>query len=463
MIVNLYTFSKRKNSTQRPSGAGLELECYLKSPSSVVSPTLELQAPANPCQYNYCYIAQFSRYYFVKEWSYDGTVWTATLSCDVLASFKTNIQSTTAFVERSASSYNLDIVDPMIVSEGYKTSTVNEVSVAGLSGTTTYPNGTFAITVLDTRGSDATGGSTTYFMSVSGMRLFAQDLVNGDGWEKLKQFFNNPLDAYIDSYYIPFDVASYLALTETKAVIMGDYVFPHATGQCAVNTNMCPSSKHATIAVPRHYTDFRNLAPYTTYQLFFPFCGAREIAASDLYDQSQIQIDYSVDFTSGAIQAIAYAEGLTLATFEGNCRVGIPIAASQSMISYYAGLAGGAVAGGKMAGGLGAIGGAALAAVSQGQPDRYQSLGQSQGSCLGAVLGGGANMWQKIKLTGVSHSTQSSPSNIRSTQGNMLQQSASLGSLSGYVKCRGASVSAPATEGELSQINAYLDTGAFLE
>ena len=91
--VNLYTLSKRDNSTKRPTGNGTQFSCIIKSGSGILHPTisLDLGKTNDPSQYNYAYIPDFDRYYFIEEWYFDRALWTASLKVDVLATYKTEI------------------------------------------------------------------------------------------------------------------------------------------------------------------------------------------------------------------------------------------------------------------------------------------------------------------------------------------------------------------------------------
>ena len=112
ITANFYTFSKRENSTAQPSG-GTTFDIVLKDDCSVISPTIKL-ATTNPTAYNYAYISDFGRYYFVSDWtSNNNGLWTAHLTCDVLATYKDEIGAAEEYVLRSASDFDGDIIDSL--------------------------------------------------------------------------------------------------------------------------------------------------------------------------------------------------------------------------------------------------------------------------------------------------------------------------------------------------------------
>lgn len=109
--VKFTTFSKRENSTKRPDTWAATLNCKMLEPSTVTTPRLEIVNVANVHTYTYAYIAAFSRYYFVKEWTNDGVKWIADLVVDVLASYKTEIGNSTQYVLRAASTISPKVID----------------------------------------------------------------------------------------------------------------------------------------------------------------------------------------------------------------------------------------------------------------------------------------------------------------------------------------------------------------
>ena len=108
MKVRFFTFSKKYNSTARPSTGYSEYECVIKSSSDVITPTIELQIglSANPSSFNYCYIPDYNRYYWVKDWTFYNHLWVATLNVDVLATWKPYIVNTSMFVYRASNEYD---------------------------------------------------------------------------------------------------------------------------------------------------------------------------------------------------------------------------------------------------------------------------------------------------------------------------------------------------------------------
>ena len=113
--VNFWAFSKRPNSTKRPSTtADNSFDCTLKGPCSIMAPVFEVNygnAGTDPIGYNYCYVDAFDRYYWVSDWVNDGPIWECRAIEDELATWKTAIGSSSQYILRSSHSSDGSIVD----------------------------------------------------------------------------------------------------------------------------------------------------------------------------------------------------------------------------------------------------------------------------------------------------------------------------------------------------------------
>ena len=99
----LYNFAKVKNSTALPPDTEITIEAgEFNSPVSVMAPQALFKLPVNSVPpYNYCYIQEFHRYYFITEWVWSNGLWMAYLTIDVLATYKSQIGAANMFILRS--------------------------------------------------------------------------------------------------------------------------------------------------------------------------------------------------------------------------------------------------------------------------------------------------------------------------------------------------------------------------
>lgn len=137
MTITFYTFSKKRNSTAQPTG-GTSYTGNLTQESGIVSPSVIMDFGNTAPAYNYAYITEFGRYYWITEiTSIGGGLWRVSMTVDVLATYKSDIGAASKYVLRSASSFDGTIVDmkyPTKSGYTYATDDVTSGLAPGLDG-----------------------------------------------------------------------------------------------------------------------------------------------------------------------------------------------------------------------------------------------------------------------------------------------------------------------------------------
>ena len=97
----------------------------LKDGGSVLSPSVVLTGE-NLSGFNYAYIPQFSRYYFIKEiTSVKSGLWEISMRVDVLETYKDSIKANTAILKRQEKIWDMYINDEKFKAESTnKTATI---------------------------------------------------------------------------------------------------------------------------------------------------------------------------------------------------------------------------------------------------------------------------------------------------------------------------------------------------
>ena len=91
MILTLYTTGSERHALRKELTNGVELSGSLRHPSNVVSPEILIEI-GNPSSFNYMYIPDFGRYYYIDEMESVRTgLWRISATVDVLMSFQTEI------------------------------------------------------------------------------------------------------------------------------------------------------------------------------------------------------------------------------------------------------------------------------------------------------------------------------------------------------------------------------------
>ena len=106
MQINFYKNSSEKNKIGKSLSSGLTLNGNLRDECSITSPSILVEA-TSLVEYNYCYIPEFKRYYFISDiTSVRNNLWRVSLKCDVLESFKSGILNSSCIVDKQSSYEN---------------------------------------------------------------------------------------------------------------------------------------------------------------------------------------------------------------------------------------------------------------------------------------------------------------------------------------------------------------------
>ena len=98
MNLRLCVNNSEKNKMHKNLTAGVTLSGTLRNESNVVNPSIVINIE-NPTIYNYAYIEDFKRYYFITDYiSLRTGIWQINLKSDVLMSFKDSILASTALI-----------------------------------------------------------------------------------------------------------------------------------------------------------------------------------------------------------------------------------------------------------------------------------------------------------------------------------------------------------------------------
>lgn len=121
--------------------AGLDFNVTLKDGTSLLRPVLLLastsQAPI--IGYNYMYISEFGRYYFIDDIkSVRNNMWEISAHVDVLETYKTAILANSAVIKRQTGQYNLYLDDPEFHVYNYEQIQTKKFPANSFSKTLTY-------------------------------------------------------------------------------------------------------------------------------------------------------------------------------------------------------------------------------------------------------------------------------------------------------------------------------------
>lgn len=474
MQAIFYTFTKRINSTARPASGGTSYNIILKEDSGLLQPEIFLKwtGSGSPCAFNYVHIPDFGRYYWISNWTYSERQWGASLSVDVLASWKTQIGAAEKYVLRSAIEFDNTVIDRQYPVLGMSGGSNNEYNTHWESTTS---GGAIVLSVMGASNSFITGGSGYVMVSPADFQTIIDSIfVDSEGlWqpntitdigpalakfgENLLISISNPSQFLGAAKWVPFRPTAggsgslYLGLIDTHVTVYTPaspvYTF----------TDMIPYSSPDpgdSIMMWRYVYPFRRA--YLTYPPF----GTIELDTAVLAGCDNIYLECRVDIISG--------EG-TLRVFgmigsDPALSVKKLLASRSSLVCVPISIGGRSV---DVKGMTAAAIGATIAAATGNVFSLAGAVGSAAEAMIPAAsgdMGGGggyAAFTEKIRLHIIDFNA---PAEDRIEQGRPLCAVRRISALSGgYVLCRDGDIQAPCTDGELEQISQYLTGGFFYE
>ena len=459
MAINVvfYSFSKKDNSTKQPTSGGTTLSCEIKNQSSIMTPYLIINtAISNPSNLNYAYIAAYNRYYWVTDWSWDRGFWYCNLTVDVLATYKSQIGSSTQFVIRAASSYNLAITDTKYPALSY--TQVTNLSFESLH--TDFTNGgSFIIGICN--GSSVESGGITYYGARYTVMNQLMNFLYGGTWMDasditmaLQKELVNPMQ-YIDSIrWYPFDIPNSTAITMGSEEIHFGFWNSHITAPVLdVSDTIIPFAQ--TIDVPSHPQVSRgtylNGSPYTRLMVDCYGFGQIPIDASVFAGTNKLTLSIGVDVMSGIGRLSIYAGTDPKLIYRQFAPVGVDMKiaqVTQGLISAPAQVLSGAVA--ASYGNYLGFGAGLVSALESLMPQIATS------GTVGAKSA-------YVNAPTLIISRNSLPAEDIANLGRPLCAPTVINTLSGYIQCENVEIDLIATRDEATAIRGYLEGGFFYE
>ena len=476
ITITAYTFSKRSNSTKQPDVSGTDFSVSLKEPTSYENPTFKIHYSGT---FPHNYIKWGSWYYFVTSVTQLlNDLVEVNCKLDVLATFKTEIGQTSAFVLYDTAA-NSEIVDRRLsikttrtLTNTFATNSLFEgsytvmVGIVGRTSAGLYAMSAQAANSLLTSLNNWMNGTDILPVPNIDISDFS-DFLEGIG-ECLSVLAHNVttgLRQLIATGKAPDSIKSALLLPVPASAFSGSneivYLGDYNTGITAKKINANAFALELfSLTIPWPTTDWRRNEPYTNVYVYLPYCGTIHLPSSELIGASTIDVNCYVS-TNGVITYELYVNGLIVTRVGGNCASNYLIGASNVTP---ASVAGAVVSGVGSLAAIAATGGAA-AAVGVGAGAIVSQAGNLTPlpNSIGATGGGAGTSGIIAMCTTIFHDTNVSPDSVSATIGTPSMAVKQIGTLSGYVQTQAASVAASCDETTRAEINALLDGGIYYE
>lgn len=344
IAIKLYTFTKRENSTAQPSG-GTKFDCNLKDETSIINPEILISA-SSLSSYNYAYISDFGRYYFIRDIvSVRNNLWRLSLECDVLATYKSQIGDSAEYVLRSSSDYSGDIIDNLYPMTGNTTLLQDYTATAPFSTS----NITNIIGIINNNNSHKFGAVQYYAITESELGdLMAYLLSTPEENQGLGQQIMNVVAPLTDPEFINFVKMS---ITDPQQYIVESYMLPYkppiassgqtlkagwfnisqATGDIigASSGQFNISGANGSLTLPDHPQaadrgNYLNLEPFSKYWLYLGPFGKYPLDSVTFYNTREVSWTIDGDLF-GNITCKLYCDSKIIDTLYANVKCNFPV------------------------------------------------------------------------------------------------------------------------------------------
>lgn len=472
MNVTFYNFSKRRNSTKQPSG-GTSYTCLLKDDTTTARPQIAIKwngSSAAPASWNYCYISDFHRYYWVDSWAYTDRQWVASCTVDVLATYKTEIGASSKYVLRAESAFSLVTADTLYPVKGTpKTGNVN-VSMGWASDLSGGSIIVGIVGVTGIGGAYSAGGVSYYACTPANYMqlvndLFAENLseINsesygstfGDGFKafsrNILRSITNPSQFIKSAKWMPVSFSTASAVNLTIAGISTTASLLPISNPIKYDTRFVGGS---TLIAPGDY--WKAVYPYATVTAYFPPFGTFPIDTKKIgLSQGSMELATEYDCVSGQahMRLTSYSGGSAGPILIDSCAtVAVPLDIAGVAVNTAQSVTSGVGAA------VSAYNGDYIGAAA-GVANAFQATSPEAVVSGGGYAGIAGIIAPKTIQLVYYEPTDESPAEF----GNILCEVKTISSLSGYVKCQDGEIDCPATESEHRELEAFLTGGFFYE
>ena len=484
--------TKRKNSTLQGSLSNT-YNVLFKNPCSLDSPTITLKHTGD-FDYNAAKYTSGSKtyYYFVVDKkALHNDLWEVSLDLDVLATYKSEIQSSTQFVAYSSSVGSTWLVDSRIAvlkneTTVARSTTMNFLFTAG---------GFYSMAAIGKEGCNIWILDSTMLANVMDrVTGWSDDLIddiqNGNyPWsdppqtavtydfstipDALESFgkmatltglagsgYTNAMNCIRSCIWVPFFIGDF-AEGSGEEIYLGQFPTGVSTYKCKTS----PKYNTVTVNIPWQFSDWRRGVCESIY-LYLPLVGMVNISSDEIINETAITIEWSATATDGSIAYCVKAGSQIIGTYGANAAVNYPIGVSQQSTT-------GDRVNTLMSHAVKAL---AIAAIPQasagllaaegvaGAYDIVNTAFTQHTSSVGGI-GGGAGVGLDLGATcfSVAHPTNVSPADMAATMGRPTQKPLSLNSLTGFCQCVNAHVALDADAPIMDKVDAYLNNGFYIE
>lgn len=142
MVITLYKNNSERNCVTKTLSNPRTLNGTLRQETSIKTPIITIAGDENTPFFNYAYIEDFARYYFITDIkSIRNGVWEISFLCDVLMSFKNDILNAHAVIDQTQ---EYDIYN-YLSSDTFTASVKDKTDIINFSGSSLLSSGEYIL------------------------------------------------------------------------------------------------------------------------------------------------------------------------------------------------------------------------------------------------------------------------------------------------------------------------------
>lgn len=453
MQVILYTFSKRENSTKRPTDAGAPYTGNLLESCSILKPSIGFNFGSTgngPGAYNYAHIPEWNRYYWIDTWTWNAGLWYASMSVDALATWRDDIGASTQYVVRSSARFNGDIVDGLYPGTAAVVTQYDNIESPWNPADLSYMVGII--------GKSGNGAVTYYNMTPEQFTQLGQLMMDETYWSEsletvtvaeLKTQFN-PIQYISSIVAVPFPASGF----SISPIPFGWWDLELSAGLSSGERNFLfymPLRKHPQASSRGSYL---NSAQYTQYNCYVPGFGYFPLDPDEVRDVEQVAIEVSYDPKSSKARLYCRKSAGGAILYTSSAVFGATVQLAQIGLKQTA----------ELEAGLGFV--SAISKAFQGDfLGATSAINDATQATMPQLATQGSNgslsdFWQPPQIISTFRPVVSEDNEDR---GRPLCERVQISTLPGYIVVADGDISLPATAEENRAVKSYMEGGFFYE
>lgn len=155
--------------------------------------------------------------------------------------------------------------------------------------------------------------------------------IDSDIWSQQNFFVNNPMDVIKSLMFFPFDILTATGYTGSIPIeiVLGKVHMPFAKGISLPSDVVVIDLGKCTYFPYFGQNDFRNFKPYSSAELFIPYCGTVEIDP-ELFMNQEISVKMLIDLKTGSCLSLIYRNNMVVDFATGQIGISVPISGIQA-------------------------------------------------------------------------------------------------------------------------------------